>query len=44
MTTSRPLRIFLCYSSNDKPAVRELYQKLCAETWILPWLHEEEEP
>ena len=38
----RPLRVFLCHSSNDKPAVRELYQKLRAETWIQPWLDEEE--
>lgn len=34
MTTNRPLRVFLCHSSNDKLAVpqgddiRELYQKL----------------
>jgi formylglycine-generating enzyme required for sulfatase activity len=40
--TSRPLRVFLCHSSNDKPAVRELYQKLRAEAWISPWLDEEE--
>jgi hypothetical protein len=40
--TSRPLRVFLCHSSNDKPAVRELYQKLRAEPWIEPWLDEEE--
>jgi hypothetical protein len=40
--TSRPLRVFLCHSSNDKPAVRELYQKLRAEAWIEPWLDEEE--
>jgi formylglycine-generating enzyme required for sulfatase activity len=39
---SRPLRVFLCHSSNDKPAVRELYQKLRAEPWIQPWLDEEE--
>jgi len=39
---SRPLRVFLCHSSNDKPAVRELYQKLRAESWIQPWLDEEE--
>ncbi len=38
----RPLRVFLCHSSNDKPAVRELYQKLRAEPWIDPWLDEEE--
>jgi hypothetical protein len=40
--TSRPLRVFLCHSSADKPAVRELYQKLRAETWIEPWLDEKE--
>jgi formylglycine-generating enzyme required for sulfatase activity len=40
--TNRPLRVFLCHSSNDKPAVRELYQKLRAESWIQPWLDEEE--
>ncbi len=39
---TRPLRVFLCHSSNDKPAVRELYQKLRAEAWIQPWLDEEE--
>ena len=42
MTVNRPLRVFLCHSSNDKPAVRELYQKLRAEPWIQPWLDEEE--
>jgi len=41
-TTNRPLRVFLCHSSNDKPTVRELYQKLRAEAWIQPWLDEEE--
>jgi len=40
--TNRPLKVFLCHSSNDKPAVRELYQKLRAEPWIQPWLDEEE--
>jgi formylglycine-generating enzyme required for sulfatase activity len=39
---TRPLRVFLCHSSNDKPTVRELYQKLRAESWIQPWLDEEE--
>ncbi len=39
---NRPLRVFLCHSSNDKPAVRELYQKLLDEPWIEPWLDEEE--
>ena len=42
MTANRPLRVFLCHSSNDKPAVRELYQRLRAESWIQPWLDEEE--
>ena len=42
MTTNRPLRVFLCHSSNDKPVVRELYKNLRSETWIQPWLDEEE--
>lgn len=42
MDANRPLRVFLCHSSADKPAVRELYQKLRAEPWIDPWLDEEE--
>ncbi len=41
-SVDRPLRVFLYHSSNDKPAVRELYQKLRAELWIQPWLDEEE--
>jgi hypothetical protein len=36
--TNRPLLVFLCHSSTDKLAVRELYQKLRAEPWIQPWL------
>jgi hypothetical protein len=28
MFKSRKLRVSLCHSSNDKPAVRELYQRL----------------
>ncbi|MFZ5821402.1 MAG: SUMF1/EgtB/PvdO family nonheme iron enzyme [Chloroflexota bacterium] len=39
---SRPLRVFLCHSSHDKPAVRALYQRLRAEGWIQPWFDEEE--
>jgi formylglycine-generating enzyme required for sulfatase activity len=38
---NRPLRVFLCHSSKDKSAVRELYKKLRAEPWIDPWLDEE---
>jgi TIR domain-containing protein len=37
----RKLRVFLCHASQDKPAVRELYQKLLTEGWIDPWLDEE---
>jgi formylglycine-generating enzyme required for sulfatase activity len=38
---NRPLRVFLCHASQDKPAVRELYKRLSAEKWIDPWLDEE---
>ena len=41
MPSDRKLRVFLCHSSNDKPAVRELYQQLKTEGWIDPWLDEE---
>jgi hypothetical protein len=41
MPESRKLRVFLCHASQDKPTVRELYQKLAAEGWIDPWLDEE---
>lgn len=41
MTDNRKLRVFLCHSSQDKPIVRELYQRLLAEGWIDPWLDEE---
>jgi hypothetical protein len=37
----RLLRVFLCHSSNDKAAVRELYHRFNAEGWIDPWLDEE---
>jgi hypothetical protein len=39
-TADRKLRVFLCHASQDKPIVRELYQKLLAEGWIDPWLDE----
>lgn len=35
------LHVFLCHASQDKPIVRELYQRLEAEGWIDPWLDEE---
>ena len=41
MTSNRKLRVFLCHASQDKPIVRELYQRLLAEGWIDPWLDEE---
>ncbi len=40
MPTKRKLRVFLCHASQDKPVVRELYQRLLAESWIDPWLDE----
>jgi formylglycine-generating enzyme required for sulfatase activity len=41
MPEPRPLRVFLCHASQDKPAVRNLYSQLKSETWIDPWLDEE---
>jgi TIR domain len=38
---NRKLRVFLCHASQNKPVVRELYQRLLAEGWIDPWLDEE---
>jgi len=29
--SKKPLRVFLCHASNDKPAVRELYHRLIAD-------------
>jgi len=37
---TRLLRVFLCHSSADKPAVRDLYQRLLADG-ADPWLDEE---
>jgi hypothetical protein len=37
----RLLRVFLCHSSDDKEAVRELYRRLSAEKNIDPWLDDE---
>lgn len=41
MPPTRPLKVFLCHASADKPAVRKLYLRLSAEGWIDPWLDEE---
>ena len=38
--TSRSLRVFLCHSSGDKPAVHDLYHRLL-RNGIDPWLDEE---
>jgi formylglycine-generating enzyme required for sulfatase activity len=40
METPRRLKVFLCHTSGDKPAVRELYHRLRAEGFN-PWLDEE---
>lgn len=42
MSTDRKLRVFICHASQDKPVVRDLYKRFSAETWIQPWLDEEE--
>ncbi|MBL8098861.1 MAG: SUMF1/EgtB/PvdO family nonheme iron enzyme [Anaerolineales bacterium] len=42
MPPTRKLKVFLCHASEDKPKVRELYKKLATETWIQPWLDEED--
>lgn len=36
----RPLKVFLCHASADKPAIRLLYKKLIA-SGVDPWLDEE---
>ncbi len=38
---NRKLKVFLCHASEDKLAVRELYQRLKRDKWIDPWLDEE---
>src|SRR5436309_2669177 len=38
--TSRPLRVFLCYASEDKLTIHDLYLRLSAERLIDPWLDE----
>ena len=37
----RKISVFLCHASQDKPMVRELYQRLITMGWINPWLDEE---
>src|SRR6266498_913864 len=38
--TKRPLKVFLCHASGDKPVVRELYKRLTAEG-VDAWLDQE---
>jgi DNA-binding CsgD family transcriptional regulator len=38
--SGRRLRVFLCHSSGDKEAVRQLYRRLHSD-WIEPWFDEE---
>ena len=38
--TTRPLKVFLCHASGDKPAVRDLYKRLLAEG-VDAWLDQE---
>jgi len=40
MPEPRLLRVFLCHAKEDKPIVRELYQRLKVGGWIEPWLDE----
>lgn len=40
--SQRPLRVFLCHSSGDKPVVRLIYRWLAAQNGVKPWLDEEE--
>jgi hypothetical protein len=40
MMNKRQLRVFLCYASEDKPLVRDFYQRLLSEGWVEPWMDE----
>ena len=40
MAETRPLKVFLCHASADKPKVRTLYRRL-VEAGFDPWLDEE---
>ncbi|MGE0827601.1 MAG: SUMF1/EgtB/PvdO family nonheme iron enzyme [Candidatus Binatia bacterium] len=41
MSAERKLKVFLCHSSGDKPAVRDLYKRLQTDGFD-PWLDEED--
>jgi hypothetical protein len=38
-SAGRPLKVFLCHSSNDKPTVRDLHRRLLQDG-VQPWLDE----
>ncbi len=38
--TKRPLRVFLCHASDDKPVVKELYNRLVKDG-VDAWLDKE---
>jgi hypothetical protein len=40
MNSEHKLRVFLCHSSDDKPTVREIYQRLDSEGWMDVWMDE----
>ncbi len=40
LEVKRPLKVFLCYASQDKAVVRELSKRLASEGWIDPWVDE----
>ncbi len=42
MPEPRPLNLFLCHASQDKPAVQALCNRLKAENWLAPWLDKEQ--
>jgi len=41
MTSERKLSVFLCYASQDKTKVHDLYTRLHSEGWVDLWLDEE---
>lgn len=41
LQSQRKLKVFLCHSSEDRAIVKELYDRLCNEESIDPWLDKE---
>ena len=41
MSETHKLRVFLCHTTQDKPIIRQLSERLEAEGWIDPWVDEE---